>query len=194
MDFAGVNIPEPVRIEIAPVNRRPRAFTIGLLRQDTCRVVQGLFEHVGKELLDLETAKATNYRLVEQHRGMLSMIIAIAMRNYKAEYSRKVKLLVENNTNGHELLALVYVVQRQTALFTVSHYLHELEMQKINAQFHLAEEERLLRIRDQLGALNKQEEALIEELQHISESENAKSRLTIRETTAQSKILTTYGA
>jgi hypothetical protein len=147
MELLSNTIPESIRIEISENTEKlwpsKKVFTIGFLRRDTCEILEALFATIAENVLNAEHARQTKFALIEENRKILSMILAVAVFNFHAEYSKKVFRFIERNTTGHELLALIYLVKRQLALFVDQYCIDEINKYKIVSLLYIESEKQI---------------------------------------------------
>jgi hypothetical protein len=172
MELIEINTPERIQLEISN-DRSKKVYSIGWLRNDTCQVVQGLLDTIDPSVFDGPTIKKTNYSLVEENRDLLCMIIAIAIYNYKHEFSKKVFRFIKSNTTAHELIALAFIVKKQIALWIIHYFQEGINKQRIAALIQSHADEQMKNLNRSLEKSNRDNEmemqALAKQWQGIKE-------------------------
>jgi hypothetical protein len=172
--------PETLTIEIENRSRK-KVFRVGYLNKQTCEILNSLFGKIEPEILDSDTAKRTNFELVEKNRKVLSMILAIAIENYKGNYSKKVARFIEQNTTAKELLALIYLIKKQAALFTASHYLDEVQTEQIGLELRQQFETEAAQLNNLFQEHQKKEAEAIEQVNQLWKGEQERLRASVKE-------------
>jgi hypothetical protein len=173
-------IPETLTIEIENRSRK-KVFRVGCLNKQTCEILNSLFDKIGPEILDSETAKQTNFELVEKNRKVLSMILAVAIENYKGTYSKKVAKFIEQSTTAKELLALIYLIKKQAALFTANHYLDEAQSEQIGLELRLQFAMEAAQLNRVFQEHQKKEAEAIDKVNQLWKGEQERLRASIKE-------------
>jgi hypothetical protein len=173
-------IPETLTIEIENKSRK-KVFRVGCLNKQTCEILNSLFDKIEPEILDSETAKQTNFELVEKNRKVLSMILAVAIENYKGTYSKKVAKFIEQSTTAKELLALIYLIKKQAALFTANHYLDEVQTEQIGLELRLQFAMEAAQLNRVFQEHQKKEAEAIDKVNQLWKGEQERLRASIKE-------------
>jgi hypothetical protein len=173
-------IPETLTIEIENKSRK-KVFRVGCLNVQTCEILNSLFDKIEPEILDSETAKQTNFELVEKNRKVLSMILAVAIENYKGTYSKKVAKFIEQSTTAKELLALIYLIKKQAALFTANHYLDEVQTEQIGLELRLQFAMEAAQLNRVFQEHQKKEAEAIDKVNQLWKGEQERLRASIKE-------------
>jgi hypothetical protein len=173
-------IPETLTIEIENGSRK-KVFRVGCLNKYTCEILNSLSDKIEPEILDSETAKRTNFELVEKNRKVLSMILAVAIENYKGTYSKKVARFIEQSTTAKELLALIYLIKKQAALFTANHYLDEVQTEQIGLELRLQFAMEAAQLNRVFQEHQKKEAEAIDKVNQLWKGEQERLRASIKE-------------
>jgi hypothetical protein len=173
-------IPETLTIEIENKSRK-KVFRVGCLNKQTCEILNSLFGKIGPEILDSDTAKRTNFELVEKNRRVLSMILAIAIENYKGTFSKKAARFIEQSTTAKELLALIYLIKKQGALFTANHYLDEAQTEQIGLELRLQFARESAKLNNLFQEHQKKEAEAIDTVNQLWKGEQERLRASIKE-------------
>jgi hypothetical protein len=137
MNLLENKIPETLRIVIKKnetwydIKQVEKVFHICFMWENTCSVLKKLFEALDESIWSLEAMKFTNYSLVEEKRRFLSIIIAIAVYNYKGQYSKKDFKFIVKHTTAEDLLTLIYTVKRQLAVYMLYYSINQVNLEKI---------------------------------------------------------------
>jgi hypothetical protein len=173
-------IPETLTIEIENRSRK-KVFRVGCLNKQTCEILNSLFGKIEPEILDSDTAKRTSFELVETNRKVLSMILAVAIENYKGTYSKKVARFIGQSTTAKELLALTYLIKKQAALFTANHYLDEVQTEQIGLELRQQFETEAAQLNNLFQEHQKKEAEAIEQVNQLWKGEQERLRASIKE-------------
>lgn len=131
-------IPDPIRITIEKnvdrYNCRPgeRTFYISFMREETCNILGKAFELIDQSIWSLDAMKITGFSFVEENRRLLSIIVAIAVYNYRGRYSKKDRRFISKHATAEDLLALIYLLKAKTAKFLIYHHIKQVNVQRLS--------------------------------------------------------------
>lgn len=97
----------------AGIIKGKKTYAIHSCTMATTAALSKLLLSIGIQDLNLETPVDRYYEIVHQHRSTVLRIIAVGIRNWGPKYSHSVERLIDKHLTTDEIIATLFVVQKQ---------------------------------------------------------------------------------